>query len=122
MVERLVSSRYVVRDRQILNGEPIIVSTQIPVRDIVALWQDGIPPEKISDLLYCLVSTAQVFDALSFYYDQKTEIDEYIAKYTKLGVMNRSAILLSHDPDWDEFERAMQEERKKLDAVMTKDN
>lgn len=88
------STRYIVRDRDILNGEPIIVGAKVPARDIVALWQDDIRPEDIPAELYNLVSTAQVFDAISFYLDNQSELDEYMERYRRLGVLSRSAILL----------------------------
>ncbi len=72
-------SRYVTRNPEILNGEPIIVGTRTSVRAIVGLWQLGIMPEEIFNHLPHL-TLAQVFDALSFYLDYQTEIDEYIER------------------------------------------
>jgi len=37
---------YVVRDKSILNGEPIIKGTRTPVRVIVEWWRMGIAPEE----------------------------------------------------------------------------
>jgi uncharacterized protein (DUF433 family) len=73
------SSRYVARNLEILSGEPIIVGTRTSVRAIVGLWRLGIMPEEI---LYHLphLTLAQVFDALSFYLDHQTEINEYIER------------------------------------------
>lgn len=70
-------SRYVTQNPDILNGEPIIVGTRTSVRAIVGLWQMGIMPEEILNHLPYL-TLAQVFDALSFYLDHQTEINEYI--------------------------------------------
>lgn len=70
-------SRYVTRNPEIFNGEPIIVGTRTSVRAIVNLWQLGIMPEEIISHLPHL-TLAQVFDALSFYLDNQTEINEYI--------------------------------------------
>src|SRR3954462_12180232 len=39
--------RYVVRDDQILGGEPIIKGTRTPVRAIVETWRLGVAPEEI---------------------------------------------------------------------------
>ena len=72
-------SRYVTRNPEILNGEPIIIGTRTSVRAIVGLWQLGIMPEEISNHLPHL-TLAQVFDALSFYLDYQIEIDEYIER------------------------------------------
>jgi uncharacterized protein (DUF433 family) len=71
------SSRYVVRNREILGGEPIIIGTHTSVRAIVGLWRLGIMPEEILNHLPHL-TLAQVFDALSFYLDHQVEINDYI--------------------------------------------
>ncbi|NEN94546.1 MAG: DUF433 domain-containing protein [Moorea sp. SIO3I7] len=70
-------SRYVTRNPEILNGEPIIIGTRTSVRAIVGLWRLGIMPEEILNHLTHL-TLAQVFDALSFYLDNQGEINEYI--------------------------------------------
>ncbi|WP_424101840.1 DUF433 domain-containing protein [Moorena producens] len=70
-------SRYVTRNPEILNGEPIIIGTRTSVRAIVGLWRLGIMPEEILNHLSHL-TLAQVFDALSFYLDNQGEINEYI--------------------------------------------
>lgn len=70
---------YVVRDENILNGEPIIKGTRTPVRAIVETWRMGIPPEEIVNGLPHL-TLAQVFDALSYYSDYQDEINAYIER------------------------------------------
>ncbi|WP_427158487.1 DUF433 domain-containing protein [Aliinostoc sp. HNIBRCY26] len=70
-------SRYVTRNAEILNGEPIIIGTRTSVRAIVGLWRMGIMPEEILNHLPHL-TLAQVFDALSFYLDNQAEINNYI--------------------------------------------
>ena len=75
-------SRYVARNPEILSGEPIIKGTRTSVRAIVGLWRLGIMPEEILHHLHHLphLTLAQVFDALSFYLDHQTEINEYIER------------------------------------------
>ncbi|XPM53241.1 MAG: DUF433 domain-containing protein [Leptolyngbya sp. IPPAS B-1204] len=73
---RTTTSRYVTRDPEILQGEPIIVGPRVAVRDLVEAWKAGTLPEQIYRKIP-FVTTAQVFDALSFYLDNQTEIDEY---------------------------------------------
>ena len=68
---------YVVKDENILNGEPIIKGTRTPVRAIVETWRMGIPPEEIINGLPHL-NLAQIFDALSYYSDCQDEINAYI--------------------------------------------
>jgi len=69
---------HIVRNTQILSGEPIIKNTMTPVRVIVQMWQTGISPEEISDRFPHL-SLSQIFDALSYYLDHPAEINDYIA-------------------------------------------
>jgi uncharacterized protein (DUF433 family) len=71
--------RYIVTNDEILNGEPIIEGTRTPVRAIVELWRQGLPPETISARLPHL-SLAQVFDALSYYSDHQEEIHRHIER------------------------------------------
>ena len=71
---------YVTSDKDILGGEPIIRETRTPVRAIVELWRMGITPEEIPTRLPDL-TLAQVFDALSYYSDNKEEINSYIERY-----------------------------------------
>jgi uncharacterized protein (DUF433 family) len=94
--DALQGSRYVTRNPEILQGEPIVAGTQVAVRDVVVLWQSGVRPEEIPQALYDLVSIAQVFDALSFYYDAKEEIDERIAFY-----QSHPSPLSRLNPLWD---------------------
>lgn len=68
---------YIVRDDDILSGEPIVTGTRTPVRAIVELWRLGATPEEIPTHLPHL-TLAQVFDALSYYADHQAEIHAYI--------------------------------------------
>jgi len=72
-------NRYIVRDGQILSGEPIIKGTRTPVRAIVETWHMGVAPEEISNGLPHL-TLAQIFDALSYYSDHQDEINAYIER------------------------------------------
>lgn len=74
-----ILSRYVTRNSEILSGEPIITGTRTSVRAIVGLWRLGIMPEEILNHLPHL-TLGQIFDALSFYLDHQTEINEYIER------------------------------------------
>lgn len=70
---------YIVRNSEILSGEPIIRGTRTPVRAIVEMWRIGVSPEEIPQRLPHLV-LSQVFDALSYYLDHQVEINEYIER------------------------------------------
>jgi uncharacterized protein (DUF433 family) len=69
---------YVTRATGILSGEPIIRGTRTPVRAIVEHWKFGDSPEEIVRKLPHL-RLAQVFDALSYYDDNRAEIERAIA-------------------------------------------
>ena len=71
--------RYITTKEGILSGEPIIVGTRTPVRAIVENWRLGLSPEEIVEGLPHL-TLAQVFEAMSYYYDNKAEIDDYIER------------------------------------------
>ena len=68
---------YIVRDDDILGGEPIITGTRIPVRAVVEVWRLGVSPEEIP-VHFPHLTLAQVFDALSYYADHQADIQAYI--------------------------------------------
>ncbi len=70
---------YIVRDGEILGGEPIIKGTRTPVRAIVETWRMGVAPEEIPKGMPHL-SLAQVFGALTYYSDHQEEINDYIER------------------------------------------
>ena len=70
---------YIVRDNEILEGEPVIKGTRTPVRAIVEWWKFGASPEEILENLPHL-TLSQIFDALSYYADHRDEIEQYIAE------------------------------------------
>lgn len=70
---------YVVRDDEILNGEPIIRGTRTPVRAIVETWRMGVSPEAIPEAMPHL-TLSQVFGALTYYSDRQDEINDYIER------------------------------------------
>ncbi|MBD2448150.1 DUF433 domain-containing protein [Nostoc sp. FACHB-152] len=70
---------YIVRDDQILSGEPIIQGTRTPVRAILETWRMGVAPEEIPIGMPHL-TLAQVFAALTYYSDRQDEINNYIER------------------------------------------
>ncbi len=70
---------HIVRNSEILSGEPIIKGTRTPVRAIVEMWRIGVSPEEIPQRLPHL-ALSQIFDALSYYLDHQVEINEYIER------------------------------------------
>jgi uncharacterized protein (DUF433 family) len=67
---------YIIRDSSIYGGEPIVEGTKTGVRHVILLFQSGKDPEEIASIHR--LSLAQVYDALSFYYDNDTEIEHNI--------------------------------------------
>jgi len=67
---------HIIRDSAIYGGEPIIEGTKTGVRHVILLFQSGKDPEEIASIHR--LSLAQVYDALSYYYDNDAEIEYYI--------------------------------------------
>ncbi len=67
---------YIVHDSTIYGGEPIVAGTRTGVRHIILLFQQGKDPEDIADGQR--ISLAQVYDAISYFYDNEAEINHYI--------------------------------------------
>jgi uncharacterized protein (DUF433 family) len=67
---------YIIRNSNIYNGEPIIEGTRTGVRHVILLFQSGKDPEEIASIHR--LTLAQVYDAVSFYYDNDIEIEHAI--------------------------------------------
>lgn len=76
-METVVAYRYITKKEK--TGEPIIKGTNTSVRTIVEKWRLKYSPEDIVRGLPHL-TLAQVFEAMSFYYDNQAEVDEFIEK------------------------------------------
>jgi uncharacterized protein (DUF433 family) len=68
---------YIERVLGIQGGRPVIKGTRTPVRSVVIYHRMGSTPEEIQIKLPHL-NLAQIYDALSYYYDYKDEIDQDI--------------------------------------------
>ncbi len=67
---------YIIHDSDIYGGEAIIEGTRTGVRHVILMFQSGKDPEEIASIHR--LSLAQVYDALSYYYDNDAEIEHYI--------------------------------------------
>jgi uncharacterized protein (DUF433 family) len=76
---------YVTRKEGIQGGQPVITGTRTPVRSIVFYHKLGEVPEEIAEKLPHL-TLAQIYDALSYYYDHREEIDRDIEANTEEAV------------------------------------
>lgn len=67
---------YIVTNKKIRNGDPVIAGTGIRVLDVAVRYElMGMSPE---DILVALphVNLSQIHDALSYYYEHKQEMDK----------------------------------------------
>jgi uncharacterized protein (DUF433 family) len=81
-----VGHLYITRKPGVCNGRPIIAGTRTPVKSIVTYHKMGLSTEEIqSELPY--LSLAQIYDALSFYYDHIEEIDREIEEDMEENIM-----------------------------------
>jgi len=72
---------HVVRIPGVQGGEPIIRGAYKTVRGIVELTFQGRTPAQILEDKGEPLTLAQVYDALSYYYDNREEMDEIIARH-----------------------------------------
>lgn len=69
---------HIVRIDGVCGGEPVIDGLRVAVRHVVTLHQQG---EAILDIAEALgISEAQVFHALSYFFDHRAEILDLIAQ------------------------------------------
>lgn len=69
---------YIVSHKDYCGGSPVIKGTKFPVRSIVNyVLRQGLSPEEIVRE-FSHLKLAQVYDALSYYYDHKEAIDREI--------------------------------------------
>ena len=69
--------RYITRIAEICGGRPIVKGTRTPVKAIVGYHKLGLSVEEILEGLPHL-TPAQVYEALSYYYDHQEEIEQDI--------------------------------------------
>jgi uncharacterized protein (DUF433 family) len=75
-----MSHPYIVTDRRICGGSPVIKGTRLRVVDIAIEYEylDRTPDEVVS--AHPHLKLKQVHDALSYYYENRSELDEKIRK------------------------------------------
>jgi len=67
----------------VCGGQPVITGTRFPVRSVVIqVLRQGLTPEELVRE-FSHLTLAQVYDALSYYYDHRKEIDADIALNTE---------------------------------------
>lgn len=70
---------YIVSLKSHCGGKPVILGTKFPVRSVVyyVLRQGMTPEELVREFPH--LSLSQVYDALSYYYENRKEVDEDLA-------------------------------------------
>jgi len=67
---------YIVSQPDYCGGSPVIKGTKFPVRSVVNyVLRQGISPEELVGE-FSHLTLAQVYDALSYYYDHRAEVDQ----------------------------------------------
>ena len=66
---------HVIKDPEVYEGKAIIKGTRVPVASIINHYRSGMSLEDILEG-YPGIKPAQLFDALSYYFDHKEEIDK----------------------------------------------
>ena len=80
MAQAKTAHPYIVRDKRISQGSPVIQGTRVRVLDIVLEYEYlGRSPDEIV-AAHPQLTLAQVHDALSYYYEHREELDEEIRR------------------------------------------
>lgn len=75
--ERKIRHPYIERKKGVCGGEPVIVGTRISVSLIAEMEKSGYTADEMV-VMYPHITHAQVYDALSYYYHHRDEIDRMI--------------------------------------------
>ena len=74
---------YIVARKGVCGGSPVIAGTKFPVRSVVNyVLRQGLSPEELVREFRHL-TLAQVYDALSYYYDYRDVLDSELAENTE---------------------------------------
>jgi uncharacterized protein (DUF433 family) len=78
MQKQVVKHPYIITDKRISKGSPIIAGTRVRVLDIIIEYEYlGHAPDEIINAHPHLI-LPQVYNALSFYYEHREELDQEI--------------------------------------------
>jgi len=85
----IVEHSYVAKDPKIQGGEPVIKGTRFPVRSVVIyILKNGMLPEELAKE-FPQLKIAAIYDALSYYYDHKDEVEKLIDEQTENAWKNK---------------------------------
>ena len=66
---------HITKDPGVCSGRPCVEGTRVRVVDILALHEAGLSAEQIVEQLTALSGSADVYAALLYYHDHKSEIE-----------------------------------------------
>jgi len=66
---------HITKDPGVCSGRPCVQGTRVRVVDILALHEAGLSPERIVEEFTSLSGVEDVYAALLYYHDHKSEID-----------------------------------------------
>jgi len=75
---------YIMRQRGVRSGNPIVAGTRIGVHDVIGLLQAGETVDTIVTRCFPDLTRAQVYECLAYYEDHRGEIDVLVARQMKL--------------------------------------
>ncbi len=82
--------RYITKDMMIQGGEPVIRGMRFPVRSVVVhVLKEGMLPEELAKE-FPQLTLAAIYEALSYYYDHRGEIDSLIAEQKEVQWRKRA--------------------------------
>ena len=83
MSSTAVAHPYISRTAGVSSGSPVVAGTKFPVRSVVGyVLRQGMAPEELVRE-FPFLTLAQVYDALSYYYDHQVEIDAELRENTE---------------------------------------
>ena len=77
--KKMTKHQYIISLKTHCGGSPVIAGTKFPVRSVVfyILKQGMTPEELVKEFLH--LTLPQVYDALSYYYENKEKIDKELS-------------------------------------------
>lgn len=88
--------RYITRVPGICGGRPIVKGTRTTVKAIVGYYKMGLTVEEILEGLPHL-TPAQVYEALSYYHDHQSEIEQDIEQSRVKNLVERYGLKVTPD-------------------------
>ena len=76
---------YIMRQRGVRSGNPIVAGTRIGVHDVIGLLQTGETVDTIVTRCFPDLTRAQVYECLAYYEDHRGEIDVLVARQMSLA-------------------------------------